>query len=220
MKRVRITLRPRGAYAPPIYERLAGGASYLERALIVNWNVSTPPTGFLFRLEGEYRRFEGELADSSMVSDYEVLPVTDRVCYCFLEGEVSAAARSLFENFTRGSLMTVPPIECNDDGTNTFTVVGTETDIQTAVDGVPEGVGTTLEQVGGKRVAADSVVGRLSPRQREAVETALELGYYDVPRTATSEDIARELGCATATAAEHLQKAESTVMASLLEPGG
>ncbi|QLG50844.1 helix-turn-helix domain-containing protein [Natrinema halophilum] len=216
MKRVRITLRPRGAYAPPIYERIAGGASYLERARIVNWNVSSPPTGFLFRLEGTYRRFERELAESPMVSDYEVIPVTDRECYCFLEGDVSAAARSLFENFTRGSLMTVPPIECNDDGTNTFTIVGTETDIQSAVDGVPDGVGVTVEQVGGKRVAADSVVGRLSDRQREAVATALELGYYDVPKTATSADVARELGCATATAAEHLQKAESTVFESLI----
>ncbi|WP_254523090.1 helix-turn-helix domain-containing protein [Natrinema caseinilyticum] len=217
MKRVRITLRPRGDYAPPIYERLAGGANYLERARIVNWNVSTAPTGFLFRLEGDYRRFERELAESPMVSDFELLPVTDRTCYCFLEGEVSAAARSLFENFTRGSLMTVPPIEYNDDGTNTFTIVGTETDIQAAVDCVPDGVGVTVETVGATRVAADSAVGRLSDRQREAVETALELGFYDVPRTATSADVARELGCATATAAEHLQKAESTVFAFLFD---
>ncbi|QLK25303.1 helix-turn-helix domain-containing protein [Natrinema zhouii] len=215
MRRVRITLRPQGTYAPPIYERLAGGADYLERARIVNWNVSSPPTGFLFRLEGDYRRFERELADSPMVADYEVLPITDRACYCFLEGAVSSAARSLFENFTRGSLMTVPPIECNDDGTNTFAIVGTERDIQAAVDGVPDEVGVTLERVGGKRVAADSVVGRLSDRQRDAVETALELGYYDVPREATGADVAAELGCATATAAEHLQKAKSTVFASL-----
>ncbi|SEQ38084.1 helix-turn-helix domain-containing protein [Natrinema salaciae] len=218
MKRVRITLRPRGDYAPTIYERLAGGASYLERARIVNWNVSTPPTAFLFRLEGEYERFERVLDESEMVSAYELLPITDRSCYCFFEGTVSPAARSLFENFTRGSLMTVPPIECNEDGSTTYTIVGTEADIQAAVDGVPDAVGVTVEAVGGKRVAPDSVVGRLSPRQRDAVETALELGYYDVPRDATSEDVADELDCATATAAEHLQKAESAVMASLFEP--
>lgn len=217
MKRVRITLRPHGAYAPPIYEHLAGGATYLERAQIVNWNVSTPPTAFLFRLEGEYRRFERVLDESAMVSDHEILPVTDRKCYCFFEGAVSPAARSLFENFTRGSLMTVPPIECNEDGSNTYTIIGTEADIQTAVDGVPDGVDVTVETVGGKRVAADSVVGQLSARQREAVETALALGYYDVPRDGTTEDVADELGCATATAAEHLQKAESTVMASLFD---
>lgn len=217
MKRVRITLRPQGPYAPPVYARLAGGASYLEGARIVNWNVSHPPTGFLFRLEGEYRRFERELDDSPMVSDYDVLPITDRECYCFFEGEVSAAARSLFANFTRGSLLTVPPIECNEDGTNTFAIVGTETDIQAAVDGVPDAVEVTVERVGGERVAADSIVGRLTDRQRDAVEAALELGYYDVPRGATNEAVADELGCATATAAEHLQKAESAVMASLFE---
>ena len=41
MKRVRITLDPAGAYAPPLYRRLAGGASSLERVHIVNWNVVT-----------------------------------------------------------------------------------------------------------------------------------------------------------------------------------
>ncbi|ELY88435.1 helix-turn-helix domain-containing protein [Natrinema altunense] len=215
MKRVRITLRPQGDYAPPIYERLAGGTRYLERAAIVNWNVSAPPTAFLFRLEGEYERFDRVLDESEMVSDYELLPITDRECYCFFEGTVSPAARSLFETFTNGSLMTVPPIECNADGSTTYTIIGTEAEVQAAVDGVPDAVGVTVEAVGGTRVAADSVVGRLSPRQRDAVETALELGYYDVPRKATSEDVAEELGCATATAAEHLQKAESAVMESL-----
>jgi len=33
------------------------GPTTTERARIVNWNVSNPPTGFLFRLEGDYRRF-------------------------------------------------------------------------------------------------------------------------------------------------------------------
>lgn len=217
MKRIRITLRPEGDYAPPIYEHLAGGASYLERAQIVNWNVSSPPTAFLFRLEGAYRRFERVLEESGMVSDYELLPITDRECYCFFEGAVSPAARSLFEIFTRGSLLTVPPIECNEDGSTTYTIIGTEAEVQAAVDSVPDAVGVTIEAVGGERVAPDSVIGRLAPRQREAVETALELGYYDVPRDATSEDVAEALGCATATAAEHLQKAESTVMASLFD---
>ena len=99
----------------------------------------------------------------------------------------------------RGSLLTVPPVTINDDGTSTFTLVGTESDIQSAVDGVP-----------------DSVLGALSERQREAADAALSLGYYDVPREATIEEVATELDCATATAAEHLRKAESTVFSSLV----
>nr|WP_245852935.1 helix-turn-helix domain-containing protein [Natrinema ejinorense] len=150
-----------------------------------------------------------------MASDHELLPITDRECYCFFEGEVSPTARSLFETFTSGSLMTAPPIECNEDGRTTYTIIGTEAAVQAAVDGVPDAVAVTVGAVGGKRVAPDSIVGRPPPRKRDAAETALELGYYDVPRDATSEDVDDELGCATATAAEHLQKAESAVIVSL-----
>ncbi|MFC6716538.1 helix-turn-helix domain-containing protein [Natrialbaceae archaeon GCM10025810] len=217
MKRVRITLAPAGDYAPPIYRLLAGGASYLERVHILNWNVATPPTAFLLRIRGDYRRFEGELEGRENVRASEFLPITDRECHCFFEGTVSAAARSLFENFTRGSLMTVPPIECNADGTNTFTIVGTDADIQAAVGGVPEGVGVTIEAVGGEAVATEGAIGRLTERQREAIETALALGYYDVPRAATTEDVARELECATATAAEHIQRGQAKLVDALFD---
>ncbi|WP_247002541.1 helix-turn-helix domain-containing protein [Halosolutus gelatinilyticus] len=216
MKRVRITLAPAGDYAPPVYRLLAGGASYLDRVRIVNWNVATPPTAFLLWLRGEYGRFEAELERRENVHAYEILPITDRECHCFFEGTVSAAARSLFENFTRGSLLTVPPIECHDDGTNTFTIVGTQADIQAAVDGVPEDVRVTIEAVGGDSVAPESAIGRLSRRQREAIETAFAIGYYDVPREATIADLAGELDCGRATAAEHLQKGESKLLAALV----
>ncbi|WP_265108652.1 helix-turn-helix domain-containing protein [Halosolutus halophilus] len=217
MKRVRITLAPAGEYAPPIYRLLAGGAAYLDRVEICNWNVATPPSAFLLWLRGDYRRFETELERRENVHEYEILPITDRECHCFFEGTVSSAARSLFENFTRGSLMTVPPIECNDDGSNTYTIIGSERDTQAAIDGVPDGVDVTVEAVGGETVAPESAVGRLSPRQREAIETALAIGYYDVPREATIDDIARELDCGTATAAEHLQKGESNLIAALFD---
>lgn len=217
MKRVRITLHPTGDYAPPIYRLLAGGAAYLDRVQIVNWNVATPPTAFLFRLRGAYHRFETELASRDNVHEHELLPISERACYCYLKGEVTPAARTLFENFTRGSLITVPPIECNADGSNTFTLIGADADIQAAVGELPAAVNVTIDAVGGEQVAPDGVVGRLSDRQREAVELALAIGYYDVPREATTADVADELGCATATAAEHLQKAESAVFGSLFD---
>jgi predicted DNA binding protein len=52
--------------------------------------------------------------------------------------------------------------------------------------------------------------------QREALAAAAALGYYDQPRGATSEDVADELDCATATAAEHLRKAEATLVDAAL----
>ncbi|MFB6270785.1 MAG: helix-turn-helix domain-containing protein, partial [Halobacterium sp.] len=48
--------------------------------------------------------------------------------------------------------------------------------------------------------------------QREAVEAALELGYYDDPRAATQADVADRLDCAASTAGDHLRKAEAKLV--------
>lgn len=217
MKRVRITIHPPDVYFPRAYELLTGEAGHVGRVRIVNWNVSTPPAGFLLRVRADARRLEDALAGVANVRDYELFPIADGECYCFLAAEEVTVGRALFDNFTRGSLMTVPPIECHEGGSSTFTIIGTETDIEAAVAGVPDGVDVEVEAVGGEKVASDSVVGRLSVRQREAMETAVEIGYYDVPREATGEDVARELGCATATASEHLRKAEVKLVRSLFD---
>ncbi len=216
MKRVRITMDPGDLPLPPIYERMTRGSDALAEVHIVNWNVSQPPTGFLLWFRGDYEAFEADLADDDAIEESALLPRTDEECYCFLSGEVGPASRALFENFTRGTLLTVPPVVCHDDGSSTFTLVGTEADIQAAIDGVPPGVDVTVERIGGERVTPDSAVGQLSARQREAVEAAIAVGYYAVPREGTVEDVAAELDCATATAAEHLRKAEATVFRALL----
>ncbi|WP_436907320.1 helix-turn-helix domain-containing protein [Halosimplex marinum] len=215
MKRVRVTLDPHEAARPPVYERLTGGNA-LDSVRIENWNVATPPTAFLLRLAGDYEAFAATLASDEAVDDYELFPLADRACHCYLTGRVGPAARALFENFTRGSLLTVPPVECHDDGSSTFTIVGADADVQAAVDGAPEGTSVTVERVGGTRVAPDGAVGRLSARQREAVAAAVALGYYDGERSATCEAVAEELGCATATAAEHLRKAEAKLARAAL----
>lgn len=54
----------------------------------------------------------------------------------------------------------------------------------------------------------------LSDRQREAVEAGLALGYYEVPREASHEDVAEAIDCAPSTAAEHRRKAEAKLLRS------
>lgn len=57
----------------------------------------------------------------------------------------------------------------------------------------------------------------LTHRQLDVVQTAFEMGYYDWPRACTGEDVARELGIASATFSEHVRTAERKLLAVLFE---
>ena len=56
----------------------------------------------------------------------------------------------------------------------------------------------------------------LTDRQREVLQTAYDMGYYDVPRDAATDNIASELDLDPSTVAEHLQRAERNVFDRLL----
>ncbi|NHN42035.1 helix-turn-helix domain-containing protein [Halorubellus sp. JP-L1] len=215
MKRVRITLSPSESYLPPVYRLLTREATYLSRVDIVNWNVAEPPVGFLLWVRGDHGQLEAALEAGENVREFELFPDGSDEAYVFLAAETATPARALFENFTRDDVLTVPPIECHDDGSSTFTLVGTDGAIQDAVDGVPDGVTVTVDAVGTGAVEGDDVVRSLSGKQREAVRAAVRVGYYEVPRAASVADVASELDCARSTASEHLQKAESRVFAAL-----
>ena len=55
----------------------------------------------------------------------------------------------------------------------------------------------------------------LTDRQREVLEVAYGLGYYDVPRMSSTAEIATELGVDDSTVAEHLQRPEHNLLESL-----
>jgi len=62
MKRVRITIDPTDLRVRPLHNRLTKNER-IDRAHIVNWNVSEPPTGFLLRIRGDYESLEPELRE-------------------------------------------------------------------------------------------------------------------------------------------------------------
>lgn len=58
----------------------------------------------------------------------------------------------------------------------------------------------------------------LTDRQFEVITTAYELGFYEVPREGSTEDIAEELDLDPATVSEHLQRAERNILTEELAP--
>ncbi|MEF8894488.1 PAS domain S-box protein [Halodesulfurarchaeum sp.] len=63
----------------------------------------------------------------------------------------------------------------------------------------------------------DGVLGNLTDRQRESLETAYRAGYYDWPRRSTATDVAESLGIASSTLHGHLRKAEGIVLSTVFE---
>ncbi|WP_255190928.1 helix-turn-helix domain-containing protein [Natronobeatus ordinarius] len=57
----------------------------------------------------------------------------------------------------------------------------------------------------------------LTERQREVLQAALEVNYYETPRRATAADVADHLGCTASTASEHLREAEARVIRELFD---
>ncbi len=64
-------------------------------------------------------------------------------------------------------------------------------------------------------VSVKDVFGRLSGKQAQALEFALERGYYRVPKETTTERMAAALKVPRTTFEEHLRKAESKVLTSV-----
>jgi hypothetical protein len=62
----------------------------------------------------------------------------------------------------------------------------------------------------------ESLLSKLTSRQRQMLLTAYALGYYDVPRRISSDDLSRHLNVDKSTIVEHLRKAERKLIGSII----
>jgi DNA-binding CsgD family transcriptional regulator len=62
----------------------------------------------------------------------------------------------------------------------------------------------------------ESLLSKLTPRQRQMLLTAYALGYYDVPRRVSSDDVSKQLGVDKSTLVEHLRKAERKLIGGII----
>ena len=62
----------------------------------------------------------------------------------------------------------------------------------------------------------EPLISKLSMKQRQALLTAFALGYYDVPRRISSEELSRHLNADKSTIVEHLRKAEKKLLDGII----
>lgn len=86
-------------------------------------------------------------------------------------------------------------------------------------EGLPDGVSVTLERVGDpdRWGRPDATITELPFEQRQALERARRMGYYETPRGATLEDIADSLGIPLTTLRYRLRRAEAWAMERVID---
>lgn len=218
MKSLRLTGRPDPAVAPDVFELLAD-SPHVDEALLVGWNLADDAgVTALFAVRGDVDGFRAAVPDDPAVATADAAAVDDGHFVLLLRlAPVDADLLGvMLEAMRGGGLVVAKPVRYA-DGRVHARVVGETEAVQAFVETIPPAVDVEVHEVGTGGYDPTAPASGLSDRQREAVRAALELGYYDAPRRATHEDVARELGCAPSTASEHLQRAEAKLVRRAME---
>ncbi|MEF8852034.1 MAG: helix-turn-helix domain-containing protein [Haloarculaceae archaeon] len=211
MRYLRARVSPDMEMVPEVF-RLLAASEYVETARAVATKFAGPAAASaLFHVDGDREALKQRLDGQSEVEVAETAPAAGGGFYLLLVLDPSSIPlmREMMEVLSWQELVVVPPVVYR-DATVHARLIGTTGTVSGLVEVLPESV--HVEAVGEPGLDVDPEPAALSDRQRQAVEAALSLGYYDRPRAATHEDLAEALGCAASTASEHLRKAEAKLV--------
>ncbi|MDJ1434208.1 helix-turn-helix domain-containing protein [Halostagnicola sp. A-GB9-2] len=156
--------------------------------------------------------------DDIIRTDNEMILITEE---CLLGHE-----ENLLEGYLeRHNCLSFPPREYR-NGTITIRIISlNEENLTTFFHDINEDYSVTVEskqEIANLRsndplLMIDADVPNLSERQQEALLTAFDMGYYEIPRRHTTADIADEMGIQRRTFEEHLRRSEEKLLNSLVD---
>ena len=218
MKYLDVVLDMPPAFQHPMEEFLRHEDA-VEREELLGWNQSPEVVEYaLLYVEGDIEPYRERIDRVDSVRDVTLTPIDDGSFYAYVCQETRAEEEAWRQSFARRNLVVVPPLVFSDRGIR-MTVVGAAEDLRALLSDLPDPIDVTVEEIGDYDRRHATIAGALTDRQLDAVETAVELGYYAVPRTASLADVADALDCAESTASNHLRKAETRVMRRLIGRG-
>ena len=213
-------------YATVVIAPEGGGLQAADRALAAESTVtrdrihqinllSDGTCVTLYTVRGDLDRAAAILADQSDVLAHDASG--DREGLAYVHFEPNETVSRLLTIVQDNEIVLQTPIDCLREGGVRVTIVGDDGTIQQVVEAIPDSLTLTLEGIGDYQPDSEQLLSVLTERQQEILEAAVELGYYEEPRKATHEEIAREVGVSAGTAGEHLRKVEGKVLSSLVQ---
>ncbi|UPM42646.1 helix-turn-helix domain-containing protein [Halocatena salina] len=182
---------------------------------VVTWNVQ--PNASL-----EYELFYAEVTDvDRYVAAIErvdstrwhrITRIDGKSVYVFACQETRKEEVVLRRAFARLELVVVPPIVYDHEAAMEMTIIGEGDALRALVNSIPGQIDVTIKEIGEYDRPNARATGALTDRQFEVLRTALDLGYFEVPREASLAELATELGCAESTVSVTLRKAEAAIV--------
>ncbi|WP_436342991.1 helix-turn-helix domain-containing protein [Natronorubrum sp. FCH18a] len=212
MRAIRIAITHTETTIHPIHS-LVCSERELTRELILYVTTADGVETTINYVEGDPDAYESALRTELDVDEYEVYSDGTDGCYSYLRNELDAYNRDLATAFQRDTLAVIPPIEYLPDRRMIVTLVVTSREFRQFREEIPDELTVDVVSVGSVPRISQS---RLTAKQRRAIRTAWELGYYDIPRTATLEEIATELGYAVSTVSDLLRRGQAGLVAAEL----
>lgn len=218
MRYLEVEIDQPSAERNPMHDFLVANDEYAAARLLARERYDDAHA-MLFHVEGPEEPYRSALEERDAVEAYALDTCADESFYLYVRETLTVDDRSFSEAFAQPGLLLVMPVTYRADGTVRVTAVGPADAVQSAVEAVPGTMGVEVRAVG--EYLAGRVDSRLelTQRQLDAVEAAVETGYYGATREATLSAVADRLDCAIGTAAELLRRAERTVMARLVDSG-
>jgi len=129
-------------------------------------------------------------------------------------GPISSSVLNLL-NVEAGYLF--PPLGIS-DGKVKVSFLGNEQQIKDLLEKLDAiGIHYRVTLLGDANFPPTSPLNLLTEKQREILLEAHRLGYYDIPRKITTQELANRLALVDSTVVEHLRKAEQRLITQLLE---
>lgn len=198
--------------AHPLHRRLAtvDGASTAE---LLMWGPMGTVTTLLW--------FDcGRDAAAEVLTAVDSVETTDFVAdndgtYAFVHQTAYEFEEAVLALVSDSRVVFLPPIAFREDGTARFEAVGRSEALTAFYDELTRLADGTIERV--REFERRSPPATVTDRQREALEAAVAVGYYEVPRSGSVAAVADELDCATSTAGELLRNAESALVTAMTD---
>jgi len=214
MRYVKVSLIPTGGDIDPVADAVEADPALTRESILHISRLNDGSVVLLTQVRGEQAALESILEDNDDIISSNVSTLRDGL-QAYVHTEPTESASALLELEQEHEFVLDMPIEYGPDGGLKVAVIGREETVRRAIEDVPDEIRVELEQLSDYDPELRELSSLLTDRQQEILDTATELGYYQVPRQATHEDIADELDLSTTTVGEHLRKIEARMLSEI-----